>query len=223
MELNNATELDFRLCTWEAQPTFASEKGGPGCEPLLCAMEYKPNKHQKQQLEEKRRQLQAQNENGEEGLWMYLDSGASRSVIQENSPIRSHLLNVKETSGSCSVGNGANLKYLERGTINSNNEVTVVKDLKYDLYAAVAAAKRGVTCVLDYNSKGENQSYLLCKKSGIITPLIERRKGILEVPVHLYVDKAESGLIARDKHLTLDSNQISMANISKFWYGMDKC
>ena len=223
LDLNNATELDFRLCTWEAQPTFASAKGGPGCESLLSAMDYKPNKYQKKQLEEKRRHLRAQKENGEEGLWMYLDSGASRSVIQENSPIRSHLSNVKETSGSCSVGNGANLKYLERGTINSNNEVTVVKDLKYDLYAAVAAAKRGVTCVLDYNSKGENQSYLLCKTSGIITPLIERRKGILEVPVHLYVDKAESGLIARDKHLSLDLNQISMANISKFWYGMDKC
>jgi hypothetical protein len=135
---------------------------------------------------------------------MYLDSGASRSVIQERSPIRQHLTNVSATIGSCNVGNGANLKYLERGTITQNNEVTVVKDLKYDLYAAVAAAKRGVSYVLDYNSKGDNQSYLLCKKSGIITPLIERRNGILEVPIHLYVNKNETGLIAKDKDSAME-------------------
>ncbi len=83
------------------------------------------------------------------------------------------------------MGNGASLQYLEKGFVTNGNEVTVVKDLQFDLYAAVAAAKRGVSCILDFNSKGENQSYLLCKKSGSVTPLIERKSGILEIPVHL--------------------------------------
>jgi hypothetical protein len=119
------------------------------------------------------------------------------------------------------VGNGAKLKYLERGIITQNNEVTVVKDLKYDLYAAVAAAKRGVSCVLDFSPNGKNQSYLLCKKSGSITPLIERKNGILEVPIHLYVDKNEKGLISTDKS-TAQPEELSMADISKFWHAMDK-
>jgi hypothetical protein len=120
---------------------------------------------------------------------MFLDSGASRSVIRGNSPLKPYLNDLSETNGSCSVGNGASLQYLQKGFITSGNEVTVVKDLQYDLYAAVAAAKRGVSCVLDFNSKGENQSYLLYKNSGTVTPLIERKSGILEIPVHLYINK----------------------------------
>jgi hypothetical protein len=125
-------------------------------------------------------ELEERKANGEKGLWMFLDSGASRSVlvIQENSPIREHLINVSETNGSCNVENGAKLKYLQKGLLTKNNEVTVVKDLKYDLYAAVAAAKRGVSCVSDYSTNGKNRSYLLCKKTGTITPLIERKQGI---------------------------------------------
>jgi hypothetical protein len=95
-----------------------------------------------------------------------------------------------------------------------------VKDLQYDLYAAVAAAKRGISCVLDFNSNGHNQSYLLCKQSGQITPLIERRKGILEVPIHLYVPD-EQGLMVTDSKSSRNSSQMSMASISKFWTGMD--
>ena len=218
--LNNAwTELDFKFSTWEDRPTFETAKGGPECDSLLNAWEMEPKHNLKQQFDDKLKELKEKKANGETGLWMYLDSGASRSVIQEQSPIRQHLTNVSATIGSCNVGNGAKLKYLERGTITQNNEVTVVKDLKYDLYAAVAAAKRGVSCVLDYNSNGDNQSYLLCKKSGTITPLIERRNGILEVPIHLYVNKNETGLIAKDKE---ELSQLSMAGISKFWYGMDE-
>ncbi len=67
------------------------------------------------------------------------------------------------------------LQYLEKGSITENNTVTVVKDLKYDLYAAVAAAKGGVSCVLDYTAEGENHSYLFCKKTRTITPLIQRK------------------------------------------------
>ncbi len=108
------------------------------------------------QRDEKMKELRNKEANGEKGLWMYLDSGASRSVIQEDSPIRKHLLNVSKTTGSCKVGNGDDLKYIEKGTITKGNEVTVVADLKYDLYdAAVAAAKRGVSCVIDFNN-GKN-------------------------------------------------------------------
>jgi hypothetical protein len=116
------------------------------------------------QLDKKIHELKERKANGEEGLWMFLDSGASRSVIQENSPIRKHLINVSETNGSCNVGNGANLKYLQKGLITKNNEVTVVKDLKYDLYAAVAAAKRGISCVLDYTHKWSKPKLSIVQK-----------------------------------------------------------
>jgi transposase InsO family protein len=222
-QTNAWTELDFKFSTWGDQPTFAAAQGGPGCDSLLNVWDKSPNHAMKQQLDDKLKQLKESEANGETGLWMYLDSGASRSVIQEKSPIRPYLSNVTETDGSCNVGNGANLKYLEKGMVTLNNEVTVVKDLKYDLYAAVAAAKRGVSCVLDFDSNGDNKSYLFCKTSGNITPLIERRKGILEVPVHLYINNREKGLMATDTKLSSDSSEISMATISKFWLGMDQC
>ena len=221
---NNAwTKQDFEFCTQGDQPTFAAAKGGPECGFLLNAVEL--NQVQiKKQLDQKLQQLEERKAKGEEGLWMYLDSGASRSVIQEKSPIRQHLVNVSETNGSCNVGNGANLTYLQKGLITKNNEVTVVKDLKYDLYAAVAAAKRGVSCVLDFSSNGQNQSYLLCKQTGTVTPLIERKQGILEVPIHLYVN-GESGLKLTDNGFQekLDSAKLSSAAVAKFWFGMDQC
>ena len=71
---------------------------------------------------------------------------------------------------------------------------------------------------MDFNKDGENQSYLLDKKSGTVTPLIERKSGILEIPVHLYIDK--NGV---DKGLTVsEDDKLSMSTISKFWQGMDK-
>jgi transposase InsO family protein len=107
---------------------------------------------------------------------------------------------------------------LQKGSITNGNEVTVVRDLQYDLYAAVAAAKRGISCILDFNKDGENQSYLLDKKSGTVTPLIERKSGILEIPVHLYIDKN-----GNEKGLTVNENdKLSMSTVSKFWHGMDK-
>ena len=51
--------------------------------------------------------------------------------------------------------------------------------------------------------------------------MIERKNGILEVPIHLYVDKNEKGLVSTDK-LTAESDELSMADISKFWHAMDK-
>jgi hypothetical protein len=47
--------------------------------------------------------------NSQEQLWMYFDSGASRSVISTTSPIRTHLQAVKPTYGSCSIGDGTPL------------------------------------------------------------------------------------------------------------------
>ncbi len=216
---NNAwCEQDFRSCTRGDHPTSAAAKGGPECEFFFPVIDLQPkNAKICDQLDAKIEELRERNANDDKGLWMYLDSGASRSVIGEKSPIRPHLKNVAETDGSCQIASGANLKYLEKGSITLNNEVTVVKDLKFDLYAAVAAAKRGVSCILDFSSTGLNRSYLLCKKTGTITPLIDRNKGILEVPVHLYVDKNDSGLKVTDNEPTL-----TPAEISKFWFCMDR-
>ncbi len=60
---------------------------------------------------------------------MYFDSGASRSIISTESPIRS-------------VGNGTPLQYIETGKVKNNVEITVVADLKYDLFPSVSAAKQ---------------------------------------------------------------------------------
>jgi hypothetical protein len=217
---NNAwTEQDFRVCTWGDQPTFDWNGRGPECESLFAITNLENQQHSiENNLKSKRIELKERQQKGEQGLWMFLDSGASRSVIREDSPLRPHLYNLKESNGSCSVGNGAALQYLQKGLITNGNEVTVVKDLQYDLYAAVAAAKRGISCILDFNKGGENQSYLLDKKSGTVTPLIERKSGILEIPVHLYIDGN-----GNDKGLTVtEKDKLSMSTISKFWQGMDK-
>jgi hypothetical protein len=145
--------------TWEDQPSCKAATAGPECDFALTLFNCDKQNVQAQ-FKAKLKELKDNKSNGKEGLWMYLDSGASRSVIQEHSPIREHLRNIAPAYGSCSAANGKNLSYLERGLITENNEITVVKDLKYDLYAAVSAAKRGVSCVLDFTEKGENQSYL---------------------------------------------------------------
>jgi hypothetical protein len=87
--------------------------------------------------------------NFQEELWVYFDSGASRSVISTTSPIRTHLQAVKPTYGSCSIGDGTPLQYIEKGNVMDNLEVTVVQDLKYDLFSSVSAAKQGLTSVID--------------------------------------------------------------------------
>ena len=155
---------NFKFCTWGDQPTLAAAKGGPECGFLLNVSEFNQSVQINRQLDKKIQELEERKTKGEKGLWMFLDSGASRSVIQENSPIRKHLINVSEANGSCNVGNGANLKYLQKGIITKNNEVTVVKDLKYDLYAAVAAAKRGVSCVLDFSATAKTEATYCAKR-----------------------------------------------------------
>ena len=98
---------DANHLAWGDQPTYAAAQGGPGCDSLLFIQDKTMNSALKQQFEDKLKQLIEREANGDSGLWMYLDSGASRSVIQENSPIRPYLSNVTETDGSCKVGNGA--------------------------------------------------------------------------------------------------------------------
>ena len=211
-------QMDFERSTRGVQPVLSADEGGPGCDFSFNAWTLKDRPKIKLQLAEKIQDLKERTAKGDTGIWMFLDSGASRSVIQEKSPIRALLSNVSDTQGSCNVGNGASLKYLEKGMLTKNNEVTVVQELKYDLYAAVAAAKRGISCVLDFDTNGTNQSFLIDKKSGIVTPLIERRKGILEVPVHLYTNNNDKGLMASE----LLTPELSKASIAKFWFGMDK-
>jgi hypothetical protein len=78
-------------------------------------------------------------------LWMFFDSGASRSVISPTSPIRRHLTQSRPVIGSCSIGDGTPLEYIEKGMFNNTIDTTVVRNLKYDLFSSVSAAKLGLT------------------------------------------------------------------------------
>jgi hypothetical protein len=136
--------------------------------------------------------------NRKQELWMYFDSGASRSVISTTSQIRPYINNVLviPTTGSCSIGNGTQLMYIEKGNITENLEITVVEDLKYDLFSSVSAAKKGLMSVIDfYSETGANNSYTVDKTTGNITPLVERGKGVLELPLHLILNQ-EKGMIS---------------------------
>ena len=69
---------------------------------------------------------------------------------------------------------------MEKGSIKENLEITVVRDLKYDLFSSVSAAKLGLTSVIDYDlTTGKNLSYTIDKLTGDVTPLVERGRGIL--------------------------------------------
>ncbi len=131
---------------------------------------------------------------------MFFDSGASRTIIQTESPLRSHLSNVLPSNGSCTIGNGTRLPYVETGILTANNPATVVEGLKFDLYSAVEAAKRGISAIIDFDPiSGENRSFTYCKDSGEISPLVERRHGALEVPVHQTLARKDTvGLIAKE-------------------------
>ncbi len=158
------------------------------------------------ELEDKLARLKVQQAHGKD-LWMYFDSGASRSVISTTSPIRKHLKALTPTYGSCSIGNGTPLQYLEKGLVKDNLEITVVNDLKYDLFSSVNAAKQGLTSVIDYDLKtGKNNSYTIDKVTGSVTPLIERGKGILELPLHLMLPTEVCLALTSDKNPCYDRN-----------------
>jgi hypothetical protein len=80
---------------------------------------------------------------------MYFDSGASRSVISPTSPIRAHLTRSHPVQGSCSIGDGTPLEYIEKGLLHDTIDTTVVNNLRYDLFSSVSAAKIGLTSVID--------------------------------------------------------------------------
>jgi hypothetical protein len=135
----------------------------------------------KSELSTQLAKIKVAKDNCKEELWMFFDSGASRSVISTTSPIRSHLHAINPTYGSCSIGDGTPLQYIEKGNVMDNLEITVVRDLKFDLFSSVSAAKQGLTSVIDFDLQtGKNNSYTIDKTTGKITPLVERGKGILE-------------------------------------------
>ncbi len=144
-------------------------------------------------------------------LWMYFDSGASRSVISTTSPIRKHLHEIGPTYGSCSIGDGTPLNYLEKGNVTENLEITVVQDLRYDLFSSVSAAKQGLRSIIDFDlHTGKNNSY-----TGNITPLVERERGVLELPLHLMLPAKAcfTATSAGRQTEELPSNVVSM-----FWH-----
>jgi hypothetical protein len=61
------------------------------------------------QIKSKVRQVQDLEGKGQQGNGMFYDSGASRTVIQSDSPLRPLLTQVQPTSGSCTVGSGIKL------------------------------------------------------------------------------------------------------------------
>jgi hypothetical protein len=159
-------------------------------------------------------------ENPKDELWMYFDSGASRSVISTTSPIRQQLHSTSPAYGSCSIGDGSPLHYLEKGNVTENLEVTVVQDLRYDLFSAVSAAKQGLTSIIDYDlNTGRNNSYIIDKLTGNITPLIERGKGILELPLHLLLPAKACFTATTGKSPTQD--ELPPNVISLFWHCFD--
>ena len=144
------------------------------------------------QIDDKLQELALVQRGGCHGLYLVHDSGASRNLLcGTSSPLLSHLTNRRPSPpGQVVVGGGRLMPYLEEGEI-CGITFTTVKDLNYDLYSAICAAKRGVTTIIDYehydrDDGGENRSYLFDKKTKQATPLIER-DGMLEIPVHLFL------------------------------------
>jgi len=85
------------------------------------------------------------------------------------------------------VGGGRQLQYQEEGEL-CGVTFTTVPDLHYDLFSATAAAKRGVTSVIDYDATGTNRSYLWDKRSHHITPLLEHdNTGLLYIPMDAFI------------------------------------
>ena len=158
--------------------------------------------------------------NQKEELWMYFDSGASRSVISTNSPIRRHLHEIGPAYGSCSIGDGTPLHYLEKGHVMDNLEVTVVDSLKYDLFSSVHAAKQGLTSIIDFDLEtGENNSFIINKLTGNVTPLVERGKGILEIPIHTMLSTMACVSVTPDTTTTTDALPPNV--VSMFWHCFD--
>jgi len=94
------------------------------------------------------------------GLFLVHDSGATRNLLCGNaSPLLPYLSNRRPSPpGHVTVGGGRRLPYSEEGEL-AGITFTTVDALHYDLYSAIAAAKRGVRTVIDFDN-GVNQSHL---------------------------------------------------------------
>jgi hypothetical protein len=184
---------------------------------LKSELDFFNNTKVKKELEEKLYSLHGTRASE---LWMFFDSGASRSVISTESPIRKHLKEIVPAYGSCSVGNGTPLQYIETGKVQDNMEIKVVADLKYDLFSSVNAAKQGLTSIIDYDLKsGKNNSYTIDKITGAVTPLVERGKGILELPLHLMIPRGKC--LALTQPTASQQAAISPNIVSMFWHFYD--
>ena len=160
------------------------------------------------QIDDKLQELALVQRGGCHGLYLVHDSGASRNLLcGTSSPLLSHLTNRRPSPpGQVVVGGGRLMPYLEEGEI-CGITFTTVKDLNYDLYSAICAAKRGVTTIIDYehydrDDGGENRSYLFDKKTKQATPLIER-DGMLEIPNKLQNPAKKGGVIQNPAKLPI--------------------
>ncbi len=100
---------------------------------------------------------------------------------------------MQPTTGSCTVGSGVKLPYVKSGVLPDHNPVTIVEGLHFDLFSAVASAKRGISAVIDSDlTTGENKSFTYCKSTGEVSPLIERKQVVLELPVYLAFFRADT-------------------------------
>jgi hypothetical protein len=191
----------------------------PNCDPkvdMRCLNHTKIHKQLATQLARIK-----ENKNAKEDLWMYFDSGASRSVISTNSPIRQHLQAIELAYGSCSIGDGSPLHYLEKGHVRDNLEFTVVDGLKkFDLFSSVHAAKQGLTSIIDFDMEtGENNSFTIDKTTGTVTLLVERGKGILEIPIHMMLPAKACVSVAPNTTTTQDA--LPPHVVSTFWHCFD--
>ncbi len=105
--------------------------------------------------------------------------------------------------------------------MTENLEITVVQDLRYDFFSSVSAAKQGLTSIIDFDLQtGQNNSYTIDKLTGNITPLVERGKGILELPLHLMMP-AKACLIAPCTGGHNDDDALPNNVVSMFWHHYD--
>jgi hypothetical protein len=78
------TQQDFRVCTWGDQSAFTTTKGAPECDSLLAAKASTIHRTQysiQQEMKLKMAEIKERKEKGDEGLWMFLDSGASAQLF----------------------------------------------------------------------------------------------------------------------------------------------
>ncbi len=92
-------------------------------------LEFLVNKRILREIKRKQASLQETLNSSAPQLWMYFDSGASRSVFAPTSPIREHLTQSRPVQGSCSIGDGTPLNYIEQGMYNNTIDSTVVTNL----------------------------------------------------------------------------------------------